>query len=521
MTFTIYDTRQRKLVPFQPLHDAKVSIYNCGPTVYSDAHIGNFRAFMLADLLRRYFEWKGFEVRQVMNITDVGHLTEDDRADAAGQDKLQQKAAELGWDPYRVARYFEERFHEDRKALAIQDAHFYPRATEHICEMLVQIQQLLDRGHAYLPDSGGDVYFSVSSFPEYGALTGKSVDELIAGARVEVNTDKRNPADFALWKVDPGHLMQWDPHDDGLWKSYSGARPKLDPRIGRGFPGWHIECSAMAMRYLGQTFDIHTGGEDNAFPHHECEIAQAKGAVGSEFSRYWMHNRHLMVEGGKMSKSAGTLYRLADIVEKGYTPVELRYALLSNHYRQPMNFTFDGLVAARSSIQRLQNTRNRLAELSAEESSDAPNPQAVSLAERLNADFGAALDDDLNISNALGALFAFTAEANKRSWSPASARHLLAALERADHITAVLRDESSKTGCVSPEALAETTVSDARIQQLLEAELTRESVELLVCARYQARKSKNWSVADAIRDRLKQQGVTIEDLPEGTRFKLP
>src|SRR5688572_29465254 len=362
MPFTLYDTRQKSLVPFEPRREGVVSIYNCGPTVYSTSHIGNFRTFLFADLLRRYFEWRGYEVTQIMNITDVGHLTEDDRADAGGEDKLQKTARALGWDPYRVARHFEEQFHADRKALNIQDAHHYPRATEHVCDMLVQIQQLLDRGHAYIPEGTAEVYYDIGSHPDYGKLSGKSLEHLRAGARAEANEHKRHPAAFALWKVDAGHLMQWDPHADQLWSHFDGGRPLIDSRIGKGFPGWHIECSAMSARYLGREFDLHTGGEDNMFPHHECEIAQAKGASPGEFAKHWMHNRFLLVNGAKMSKSAGTLLTLADVVERGFNGTELRYLLLTNHYRQPLNFTFEGLSAARSSIQRLQNVRGMLAE---------------------------------------------------------------------------------------------------------------------------------------------------------------
>lgn len=518
MPFTLYDSRQRKLVPFEPLTPGKVSIYNCGPTVYSDAHIGNFRAFVLADLLRRTLEWEGLEVTQVMNITDVGHLTEDDRADAGGEDKLQKKAKELGWDPFRLARHYEDKFHEDRRALGIQDAAVYPRATEHICDMLVQIQQLLDRGHAYMAADSSGVYYDVASFPEYGKLSGKTLDELQAGARVEINLSKRHPADFALWKVDSGHLMQWDPQSDELWKNFPGKRPALDPRLSRGFPGWHIECSAMSIRYLGHEFDLHTGGEDNAFPHHECEIAQAQGATGGHFARYWMHNRFLMVDGGKMSKSAGTLYTLADVIERGYSATELRYVLLSNHYRQPMNFTFEGMTAARASIQRLQNVRNLLCEKS---QPGEPGAAAVALSSQFKAQYREALDDDLNISNALAALFAFASEINKWEFSPGDAEHFLSVFDRADHVIGVLSDDSLKTGCVSPQYLEAHSVSEEEIAKLLATSISAQTVTQLACARHHARKNKNWAGADAIRDHLKAAGVVFEDLPEGVRYKLP
>jgi cysteinyl-tRNA synthetase len=525
MAFRLYDTRQRALVDFEPLIPGRISIYNCGPTVYSTAHIGNFRSFMLADLLRRSFEWRGYQVTQIMNITDVGHLTQDDRADAQGEDKLQQKARELGWDPFRVARHFEQEFHEHRKALGIQCAHQYPRATDHIPDMLVQIQQLLDRGHAYVPEGTGEVYYDLSTFPEYGVLSGKDIEALQAGARVEVNSVKRHPGDFALWKTDSGHLMQWDPHDSETWKDYPGTRPALDPRIGRGFPGWHIECSAMAMRYLGQAFDVHTGGEDNIFPHHECEIAQATGATGAVFARHWMHGRHLLVNGAKMSKSAGTLYRLADILAEGYTPTELRYALLCNHYRQPMNFTFDGLKAARSSVQRLQNARNALAERAGGAAPSAPAGAEVrQRIDQFKQAFEAALDDDLNIATALAAVFALASDAHKLQTNASDAAHLLAALDHADHVTGVLEKQNTKSGLLTPESLLAVSVPGPQeLEQLLAdpGPINVEQLRVLAAARNSARKQKDFALADRLRQHLERLGVVLKDSPQGLRYTLP
>ncbi|MCB9588000.1 MAG: cysteine--tRNA ligase [Polyangiaceae bacterium] len=523
MAFNLYDTRQKRQVEFQPLEAGKVKIYNCGPTVYSTAHIGNFRSFVFADLLRRYFEYRGFEVTQVMNITDVGHLTEDDRADAGGEDKLQKTARELGWDPFKVARHFEDGFHSDRVALGIQNAHQYPRATDHIPDMLVQVQQLLDRGHAYIPEGTGEVYYDISSFPEYGKLSGKITEDLEAGARVEVNTVKRHPADFALWKTEQGHLMQWDPHADATWEGYPGARPKLDERIQKGFPGWHIECSAMSSRYLGDTFDIHTGGEDNIFPHHECEIAQAKGATDGEFSRYWMHARHLLVNNKKMSKSEGTLYTLEDLKAKGYTAKEIRYLLLSNHYRQPMNFTLEGLDAARASMGRLQTCRDLLVERKelSEEPKSAEVDEAVAKLER---GFGESLDDDLNTANALAAVFEFVNGINRVQPTGADAAKALAALDRADHVLGVLNKES-KSGTISKaelDAEVDQAPSPERAKELLaQPSLSPAELRQVALARHAARKNKDWGTADAIRDGLKALGVLFEDTPQGVRFKLP
>lgn len=512
----------------------KVSLYHCGPTVYSTAHIGNFRSFLFADTLRRTLEYLGYEVFQIMNITDVGHLTEDNRADSSGEDKLQKAAAALGWDPYRVARHFEAGFHADRQALGILPAHQYPRATEHIPEMLAQIQQLLDRGHAYIPEGSGEVYYDISSFPAYGELSGKNVEDLDLGARIAVNELKKHPADFALWKTDAGHLMQWDPQADATWQGYPAPRPRIDERIARGFPGWHIECSAMSLRYLGATFDIHTGGEDNVFPHHECEIAQAKGATDGEFARHWMHARHLLVNQRKMSKSEGTLYTLEDLTQKGYTPKEIRYLLVTNHYRQPMNFTLEGLDAARASIARLQNCRDLLVE------SATQNPSAVGAASEAIAEatassvgqaigtfeaaYAAALSDDLNVANALAALFEFVNTLNREKPTGHTATLALAALDRADHALGVLTRDV-KSFFVSKEELdggvAAALGADALAPTLALDTFTAEHARVLAFARHAARKNKDFALADQIRERLKANGVVFEDTPKGVRVKLP
>jgi cysteinyl-tRNA synthetase len=525
MPFTLYDTRQRSLVPFEPRREGVVSIYNCGPTVYSTSHIGNFRSFLFTDLLRRYFEWRGYEVTQIMNITDVGHLTEDQRTDATGEDKLQKKARDLGWDPYRVARHFEDQFHVDRKALNIQDAHRYPRATDHICDMLVQIQQLLDGGHAYIPDGTGEVYYDIASFPEYGKLSGKTLEDLRAGARVEINDKKRHPADFALWKVDSAHLMQWDPHADQVWSGYDGGRPLIDSRIGKGFPGWHIECSAMSARYLGNEFDLHTGGEDNIFPHHECEIAQAEGATHCGFARHWMHTRFLLVDGAKMSKSTGSLLTLDDIRTRGYTPTELRYLLITNHYRQQLNFTNDGLVAARASLARLQKARTQLAARA--ESAPPDSKPTSTVAERIELferDYGKALDDDLNVSNAMAAMFAFVSDIHRLDPSASDAVHLLRTLDRADHVLGVLSRDVGRTGWISREELTSAEASGrdpSELESWFAEGMSVPALRALAQIRHAARSKKDYKTADAIRDHLKKSGVVFEDTPDGVRYRLP
>src|ERR1041385_8225489 len=294
-------------------------MYNCGPTVYSYAHIGNFATFLLADLLRRYLEYSGLEVLQVMSITDVGHLTDDALADGRGEDKLERKAREEKKDPWQIARFYEDAFQRDRRLLNILPAHHYPRATEHVPEMIEMIGDLLEKRLAY--QAGGQVYFEISRFPQYGILSGNTPQELLAGARVEEDPEKRSPLDFCLWKKDSRHIMQWD----SPW--------------GRGFPGWRIECSAMSRKYLGPIFDVHTRSEENIFPHHECEIAQSSGGEGRIFSRYWLHRRHILVDGRKMSKWEGNFYTLSDLLEKGFRGSQVRYALMAGHYRATLNFT--------------------------------------------------------------------------------------------------------------------------------------------------------------------------------------
>ena len=306
MALVLHDTLTRRKQPFVPVSPGRVRMYNCGPTVYGRTHIGNFRAFLFADVLRRWLEASGYAVAQVMNITDVGHARDDDPDST--DDKLEAAARTERLDPWKIAEKYTALFFQDLDALGILRAHHYPRATRYIPEMIAIIERLIETGHAY--QVGGNVYYAVATFPEYGKLSGNTGDELLAGARVEVNEQKRDPRDFALWKTDPRHLMQWD----SPW--------------GRGFPGWHIECSAMSRALLGEgTLDLHTGGEDNIFPHHDCEIAQSEGAFGVPFVKYWGHTRFLQVDGGKMSKSLGNLYTLDDTgAERGQSRAAARRA---------------------------------------------------------------------------------------------------------------------------------------------------------------------------------------------------
>lgn len=550
---------------FQPLDPAgkTVTMYTCGPTVYSFAHIGNFRSFLFSDVLRRVLERNDYQVRHVMNITDVGHLTVDDIADAQGEDKMLKAAAELGWDPEKVARHFEDAFVEDAKLLRLKnytgedanDPDLHPRAASHVPEMLVAIQKLIENEFAYV-DSSGQVYFDIQKFPEYGQLSGKILDDLDVGARVAVSGDKKDPRDFYLWKVDGKHLMQWDPHSEKGWsdadyKRYQEILPEgVDERIKPGFPGWHIECTAMSRAHLGNLIDIHTGGEDNIFPHHECEVAQSFGAYNTKvpaphgasdegdkrksFARYWVHGRHLLVNNKKMSKSAGTFYTVRDLLEperedlkteliaKGFSNGKvsasvLRYALLSNQYTQPMNFSLDLLAQAKASVERIQTRVDKLKELAGDAGSASDDVRRI-VDEGLE-NFDVALNDNLNTPNALAAVFNAVGELNQLELSASDAFEALQMMESFDEVLDILTLEE-RSGLFTRDQI------NARIDagnlpdadSLLSAGLDASSLESLIAIRQQARKSKDFALSDKIRDEAKANGVQIEDTPEGFRW---
>ena len=465
MSFQVYNSFSNTKETFEPLSEGVVRMYNCGPTVYSRVHIGNWRAFLFADLLRRWLEHEGYEVRQVMNITDVGHLT-DEVADE-GEDKIEAQARREGVDPWQIAETYAEQFLADAETLLCKRAMVYPRASDHIPQMIEMIEGLEEKGHAYR--AGENVYFDVTSFEGYGLLSGNRIEELDAGARIEVNEEKRQPADFALWKSDEHHLQKWEtvygPH---------------------GFPGWPIECSAMARAHLGDQIDIHTGGEDNVFPHHECEIAQSEAFTGQRFARYWMHTKFLQIDGGKMSKSLGNVWSLDDVLERGYEPRALRFALLRGHYRQPLNFTWEILAESARALETLDDLASRLRRLTG--SGDAGAERVTAAAEA----FRAALNDDLNVSKALAALFGLRGDVVDGAVSGAGAQAGLELLREADEVLGVLSfDESGGD-----------EEGDAEIDALVEA-------------RQAARESKDWAEADRVRDELKARGIVVEDTADG------
>ncbi len=468
MSLQFFDTRKRQKIPFEPLNPGKVNIYNCGPTIYDFAHIGNFRAYIFTDTLRRWLEANEYDVTQVMNLTDV-------------DDKTIKRSQRENVPITDVTNRFRESFFTDIDTLNIKRAHVYPEATTHIEEMVSLVQNLIDSGHAYKADDGS-IYFSVSSFANYGSLSGKRLEDLRVGERVSSDEyeSKDDVRDFALWKA-------WDEADgDVFW----------DAPIGKGRPGWHLECSAMSTKYLGKDFDIHTGGVDLIFPHHENEIAQAKCGIGGDFARFWLHNEHLIIEGRKMSKSLGNFYTLRDILEMGYKPREIRYVLVSTHYRSKLNFTFDGLKGARSALERVDEF---VASWQQYPDGDAV-PEANEALERARAGFDEAMNDDLNVSGALSHVFTLIRELNALHHAGRATRGNLPELERIwTHFDMAL-------GVFYP--FDKQTADD-----------DTERIEALIAERLQARTEKNWARADEIRDQLADEGIVLKDGPDGTRWK--
>ena len=473
MSLRLFNTLGREKQVFESIEPRVVRMYNCGPTVYNRQHIGNFRAFLFADLLRRWLEISGYEVRQVMNITDVGHLVDD--ADE-GEDKIEARARREGLDPWQISRENTETFRDDLRRLGVQPAHLYPKATEHIPEMLEIVRGLIEKGFAYR--TGGNVYFEVGRFDGYGKLSGNRIEDLEAGARLEVNDEKRHPADFALWKADPHHIMKWE----------SEYGPD-------GFPGWHIECSAMARRHLGDSIDIHTGGEDNIFPHHECEIAQSESFTGAPFARYWLHTKFLQVEGGKMAKSLGNVFTLDDVEERGFSIRALRYLLLSGHYGRPLNFTWEGLRGAASALENLDEIALRLARASGaagEPLGAAAEPEAgLDRVASARAAFVEAMDDDLDVPNALPALFGLRPAVLEGRLGREAAARGLELMREADRALGVIEFQEGGD----------------------------ERVEGLIAARNRARDERDWAEADRIRDELLAEGVVLEDGAAGTTWR--
>jgi cysteinyl-tRNA synthetase len=478
----LYDTLTRRVKPLECQEPGHLKFYSCGPTVYSYSHIGNFRSFLTADLIVRTVKALGWTVTWVSNITDVGHLTQDDIADAVGEDKmakaLRSKEGEKFHNVWELAEFYEDAYIEDWHRLNLTEPDIRPRATQHVREQILATEELIRKGHAYETPTG--VYFSVESFPDYGKLSGNTQENLKKAVReaLVVDDNKRDQADFAVWKKDDKHLMQW----------YSP--------YGWGFPGWHIECSVMARAYLGDTIDLHSGGEDNIFPHHECEIAQSESLTGKPFSNHWVHTRFLQVNGEKMAKSAGNFYTVRMLLERGFDPIAIRWALIAGAYNKQYNFTDQSLHDAQGNIDRLRRARTAC---------DAATASGEdTLGSTLDAIYDEALEamcSDLNTSVALAKALegarTITRETNLTAASAASGRRFLAGIE-------------ALLGIIGEAPVVEErapTTDEARIQALVEE-------------RTAAKKAKDFARADAIRKELESEGIELRDSPEGTVWVL-
>jgi cysteinyl-tRNA synthetase len=461
-----FNTLSREKERFTPLTNGKVHMYTCGPTVYDYAHIGNFRAFIFEDLLKRWLEYQGYEVFHVMNITDV-------------DDKTIKRSQEQKVSLKKFTNFYTEAFFKDIKTLNIKPANCYPKATEHIPEMVNLIKNLLVKGYAY-KSKEKSVYYSIKKFEKYGKLSNLKINKLKMGSRVKLDEYEKDQAqDFVLWKA-------WVPDDGEVY---------WETELGKGRPGWHVECSAMSMKYLGNTFDIHCGGVDNVFPHHENEIAQSEASTGRRFVSYWLHNEHLLVEGRKMSKKHGNYYTLRDLIQKNIDPIAIRFLLLSTHYRAQFNFTFEGLESAKGAIERLRNFLRRIQEADGQSSGE----KVEELINIVETKFCDALNNDLNVSVMLAVLFDFVREINnfldKNKINKKTAKKIIEIMKRFDSVLGVI-------GKVDPKVFLSN------------------KAEILIKQREEARKNKNWNKSDEIRQKLKRMGILVEDTPNGVKWHL-
>ncbi len=480
MALRIYNSLTRKKEAFSPLREGVVGIYVCGPTVYSHSHIGHGKSYVSFDVVVRYLRVLGYKVLYVQNITDVGHLLD------TGEDRLLKQSKIEKVHPMQIAETITRSYFDDMDALGIVRPDISPRASGHIIEQIDIVKELLEKGFAYVVN--GSVYFEVRKFKEYGKLSGRSLEEAVGGTRVGVREEKRNPEDFALWKkAEPEHILKWT----SPW--------------GEGFPGWHIECSAMSMKYLGEQFDIHGGGLDNQFPHHECEIAQSECATGKHFAKYWMHNNLVTVNGQKMSKSLGNFVTLKDAF-KDHNPLVVRFFILQSHYRSELDFSNEALAGATSGLEKLQNTiRNVGVELS--KAGEMGTKEGIENdVSALRKRFLEAMDDDFNTPQAIAVLFDGVRDANS----------LLNSGKQAD-VTILRSFEGFFNECAGtilgllPEKAGKNITSNGEVEAGL--------MKLVLGVRDEVRKQKMWPISDMIRDGLKKIGIAIEDKKDGTTWK--
>jgi cysteinyl-tRNA synthetase len=481
MTLRIFNYLSREKEVFEPLQEGRVGMYACGPTVYDHPHLGHAKTYVALDVIVRYLRHQGYRVRYVQNITDVGHLLD------SGEDRIIRKARLERTEPMEVAETYARSYFEDMDALGVTRPDISPRASGHIPEQIEIVKTLLEKEYAYETE-GGDVYFSVERIEDYGKLSGRDIEDLEAGARVEVREEKRHPADFALWKhAEPDHILRWP----SPW--------------GWGYPGWHLECTAMASRYLGDTFDIHGGGLDNIFPHNECEIAQSEAATGKPFARYWVLTGSLTVDGVKMSKSLGNFITVKEALEL-YSAEAIRLFILSSHYRKPVDFSREAILSAERGIERLHNTvralrqqKERVPPAGTAELSDVGNLMPYSKR------FLDAMDDDFNTPQAIAALFDLNRKVNDLlSSGKTLSQGTLAAIDD------IYRELGGEILGIIPDDLAEEISGD----------LVEGLMEIVLDIREQHREAEEWEEADALRDRLTELGIALDDRPEGTIWRL-
>ncbi len=491
MGLKLYNSLTRKKEEFKPLKKGKVGIYVCGPTVYGHAHLGHAKSYVSFDCLVRYLRYLGYDVTYVQNITDVGHLLGDTNE---GEDRMLVAAEREHKHPMAVAEFYTRNYFEDMDALNCVRPDISPRATGHIVEQIEIVKKLLEKGFAY--EANGSVYFDISKFKDYGKLSGRNVEEMQAGARVEVSPDKKHPADFALWKrAEPNHIMQWP----SPW--------------GMGFPGWHLECSVMSTKYLGQPFDIHGGGLDNKFPHHECEIAQAESAEGKQFAKYWMHNNMVTVDGQKMSRSLNNFINLKQAfsgsherLTRAYDPLAIRQLVLNSHYRSPLDFSDAALFAAQSGYEKLTNTVMTVRKQIKSAPSGRISGDIELRLKELKEKFETAMNDDLNTAIALSVMFDLAASAADSLAKNATSETLTAIdnmfVKLGGDVLGIIRERYTEQGG------ADTKTLDKLVKVLIEQ-------------RNAARQKKDFATADALRNKLEEAGVVLEDTPGETvwRFK--
>jgi len=479
MSLKLYNVLTRTKEDFVPLSEGKVNIYVCGPTVYDNSHIGHAKTYVSFDVVVRYLRYLGYDLLYVQNITDVGHML------ATGEDRVLKKARQMSALPMQVVETYMRSYFEDMDALGVKRPDISPRASAHIPEQISMIQELIEREHAYVVD--GSVYFDVSSFPEYGKLSGRVIEELEEGARVTVREEKHHPADFALWKrAEPEHILSWP----SPW--------------GEGFPGWHVECSAMARKYLGQTFDIHGGGIDNIFPHNECEIAQSEAAHEQTFARFWLLTGSLTLDGIKMSKSLGNTLSIKEALEQ-WRPEAIRTFILSSHYRSPIDLSSEAVEAAYKGWQRLWSAVSLARSQMRAASPGAASEQVLQLVAATRQNFIDKMNDDINAPAALAELQDFTRQVN--TLLNEQGPHTTGTLEAIDQL---YRELGGEVLGIIPD----------QVQAGASADREEGLIRLLIDLRAQARANKDWATSDKIRDQLREIGVVLEDRADGTTWKL-